>query len=256
MERYKLRQREGVTKVELEVTASTNDYLRHNLRLYPGLLTVATAEYQTAGRGATGQWESGQGENLLFSLLSHPTMLDAADIFLLSQTACLAICKALERYGEEVSIKWPNDIYWGDKKMVGILIENELAARKVSDSIMGVGVNVNQQHFPLSLPNPTSLALELGHEVERGEVLEGIVAEFCALYDALMQGRGEHIRVEYLNRLYRCGKACTYRDQDGEFTATLLTVEPGGHLVLRDERGTLRRYAFKEVNFIKQTHTE
>ncbi|MCD8302104.1 MAG: biotin--[acetyl-CoA-carboxylase] ligase, partial [Prevotellaceae bacterium] len=181
---------------------------------------------------------------------THPIMLDAADIFLLSQTACLAICKALERYGKGVSIKWPNDIYWGDRKMVGILIENELAARKVSESIVGVGVNVNQRHFPLGLPNPTSLALELGHEVERGEVLEGIVAEFCALYDALGQGMGERVREEYLSRLYRRGEACRYRDQDGEFTATLLTVETGGHLVLRDEGGTLRRYAFKEVNFI------
>ncbi len=245
-----MRQREGVTKVELEVTASTNDYLRQNLHLYQGTLTVATAELQTAGRGATGRWESAQGENLLFSLLTHPVMLDAADIFLLSQTACLAICKALERYGEGVSIKWPNDIYWGDRKLVGILIENELAARKVSDSIVGVGVNVNQRRFPLGLPNPTSLALELGHEVERGEVLEGIVEEFSALYDALRHGKGERIKEEYLSRLYRRGEACLYRDRDGEFRATLLTVETDGHLVLRDGGGTLRRYAFKEVNFI------
>ncbi len=245
-----LKSRSGLRFICLEETASTNDYLRLYSKELQERITLALAEYQTKGRGATGAWQSERGANLLFSLLTHPATVEAKDIFLLSQLACLAVCRGLETLSTGFTIKWPNDIYWGDGKVVGILIENELQGRRVADCVMGIGVNVNQRSFSKELPNPTSLAIIEGRELDRSLVLEAIVEEFSSLYKALCDGDCEGIREGYLRRLYRKGERHAYRDSEGEFRATLETVEPSGHLVLRDEEGHERRYAFKEVQHI------
>ncbi len=251
MEIYTLRRAKGIRKIELRETSSTNDYL-HSQRLdLKERMTIVTAEFQSSGRGATGQWQSLPGENLLFSLLIHPSMVEASDLFILSQTICLSICEALNGYAEGFCIKWPNDIYWGDKKVVGILIENELAGKHVSDCIIGVGVNVNQHHFGEDAPNPTSLSLILRqYAVDRSQVLDSIVSAFDCLYAKVEEGQVAEIREEYLRHLYRKNEEHQYQDSEGRFTATLQTVEPSGHLRLLDTEGRERRYAFKEVQFI------
>ena len=121
-------------------------------------LTTVVADFQTAGRGQRGNsWESEYGKNLMFSFVLYPTFLEARKQFLLSQIASLAVKETLDLYIGDVSIKWPNDIYWKDKKICGMLIENDLMGIHISQSIAGVGININQKEFHSSAPNPISI---------------------------------------------------------------------------------------------------
>ena len=125
--------------IRLRSTDSTNHFLRHYRPVSPKDMVLATADYQTAGRGQAGNsWEAEEGKNLLFSLLLHPRWVDASRQFVLSQAMALAVCETLTGYtGGGISIKWPNDIYWNDMKICGMLIENTLSGRQIEDCITG-----------------------------------------------------------------------------------------------------------------------
>jgi BirA family biotin operon repressor/biotin-[acetyl-CoA-carboxylase] ligase len=139
-----------------------------------------------------------------------------------------------------LSIKWPNDIYWKDCKLGGILIENRLSGAFVRDSIIGVGLNVNQAQFVSDAPNPVSLLQMTGREHDREKLLLSVVERFALDVSA----------EEYRALLYRRHGFHPYRDKEGDFEAELITVEDDGHLLLRDRNGQQRRYAFKEVQFL------
>ena len=247
--------------LELDEIDSTNNFLRHLDTPDDYQMTLVTAEYQTAGRGAdTNRWESAKGENLLLSLRVKPANLPVSRMFALSETTALAISDVLGAFlpltspkgGRGVCIKWPNDIYYGDSKVAGILIENDLQGSRVQRSTIGIGINVNQRRFLSDAPNPRSLADIVGHDVERRFVLEQFMERFTHLFGQIEDGRPEALDAlheNYKNHLYRFGEEHTYSDKDGTFRATLTDVEPSGHLILRDHSGTLRRYAFKEVKW-------
>lgn len=248
--------------LELDEIDSTNNFLRHLDTPDDYQMTLVTAEYQTAGRGAdTNRWESAKGENLLLSLRVKPANLPVSRMFALSETTALAISDVLGAFlpltspkgGRGVCIKWPNDIYYGDSKVAGILIENDLQGSRVQRSTIGIGINVNQRRFLSDAPNPRSLADIVGHDVERRFVLEQFMERFTHLFGQIEDGRPEALDAlheNYKNHLYRFGEEHTYSDKDGTFRATLTDVEPSGHLILRDTNGSLRRYAFKEVRFL------
>ena len=204
------------------------------------------ADYQTAGKGCgTNSWESERGKNLTFSLLIHPTEVPASRQFVISEWVSVALCETLEHYiYNKVEIKWPNDIYVGDRKIAGILIENTLKGNHIKDSIIGIGLNVNQQEFLSDAPNPVSLCQLLGHEVDRMELLTRFLQRKPLVSPAETDG------FSYRNRIYRKGQLATYQDKDGRFKATIQDVEPDGHLLMMDEKGQERRYAFKEVTYI------
>ena len=205
---------------------------------------VVWADYQTAGRGqGTNKWESERGKNLTFSILLHPETLPANRQFLLSMQVSLAICEALSEHIGDLSIKWPNDIYWRNAKIAGILIENSLQGSVIRDSIVGVGLNVNQRQFQSDAPNPISLWQICEHETDREQLLKDILA-------ALGRLLGQEVREQYLAMLYRRKGFHPYVDKDGAFMAELEDVEDDGHLLLCDDSGGRRRYAFKEVMFI------
>lgn len=205
---------------------------------------VVVADYQTAGRGCgTNSWESERGKNLLFSMLIHPTDLPAKRQFHISMAVSLAICEALGQHIGDLSIKWPNDIYWRNAKICGILIENRLQGQRICDSIIGVGLNVNQRQFHSNAPNPVSLWQISEHETDCGQLLTGILQSF----DRLLE---QDIRDRYLSLLYRRQGFHPYVDKDGAFMAEIKDVADDGHLVLRDDNGRERSYAFKEVQFI------
>ena len=189
--------------IELDEVVSTNTFLRSYRPLTPVPVTLVTAEYQTAGRGqASNTWESAPGENLLFSLQVRPSALLAANAFCLSEAIALSIRDAIAQFipDENVSVKWPNDIYVGDRKIAGILIENDFRGSIVERSIIGCGVDVNQQTFKfpyqdlqegkdtLSRPTPISLRQLLGHDTERRFVLEAIITTFRRHYDSIEGG--------------------------------------------------------------------
>lgn len=227
-------------EIYIAETDSTNRYLREHPTTDD---VVVTTDYQTAGRGCgSNTWESERGQNLTFSVLIHPTGVEAARQFRLSMAISLAIVDALSCYvAEGLSIKWPNDIYWHDRKLCGILIECTLSGQTIRDCIIGVGLNVNQLRFVSDAPNPVSLRQITGREFDREEVLQRVLGAFdpCGA-DA----------DRYRSLLYRRVGFHAYCDAQGTFEARLVTVEDDGHLVLEDRRGCRRRYAFKEVQFV------
>ena len=232
--------------VHIDETDSTNSWLRKRLAAdeRSDANLVIWAEYQTAGRGCgTNRWESERGENLTFSMLIHPKELPATQQFHISMAISLAICEAIGQYIGDVSIKWPNDIYWRNGKIGGILIENTLKGSIIMDSIIGVGLNVNQRVFKSDAPNPVSMWQICEHETDREALLKEILEAFERILDS-------KIREQYLSKLYRRKGYHPYADKEGAFMAEIVTVEDDGHLVLHDDNGKERRYAFKEVQFI------
>lgn len=236
-------------------TGSTNNRLaelcdQEDIKEFTTLLT----ENQTAGKGQRGNsWESAPGMNLTFSTVLYPTVLKAREQFVLSMLIALSIYETLTDYAEGFSIKWPNDIYWKDKKICGILIENELEGTHIVRSIAGIGVNINQDRFVSSAPNPISLKQILGRETSKSEVLESILKKLLSYYIPLSAqdpNIKERIHTDYLNGQYRRKGLYPYKDENGTFNATLETIEADGHLLLRNENGMLRKYAFKEVQYI------
>ena len=144
-----------------------------------------SADFQTAGHGqATNHWESEDGKNLLFSLLLRPSVIPASEQFVITEIVTLAIINALQDYiRQRITIKWPNDIYVGDKKLCGILIENALCGPTIDTCIVGIGININQELFTSNAPNPISLKQLNGRDNDREEIFEEIYQNILNYYD-------------------------------------------------------------------------
>ena len=238
-------------RIHLPETASTNAYARS---IKPAAaITLITTDYQTAGRGQQGNtWESAPHKNLLFSLILQPEGISASQQFILCELISVAISDVLAHYAPAIRIKWPNDIYHGDRKLCGILMEHDIEGPLLARTIIGVGLNVNQAHFTNDVPNPVSLFQVLGHEVEREALLHAITTHFVELYrqytTSVLNRDALHHR--YTTLLYRKDVPARYEDRQGTFTATLRYVAPDGRLLLEDQQKTLRSYLFKEVTYI------
>jgi BirA family biotin operon repressor/biotin-[acetyl-CoA-carboxylase] ligase len=235
----------------LDETDSTNNYLREYLKkeqLPEG--SVVVAGYQTGGRGQTGNsWESSPGMNLLFSLVVYPEQLLANRQFVISQIASLAVKETLDAYTDHISIKWPNDIYRQNKKICGILIENDVTGTMVCRSIIGIGINLNQTLFESNAPNPVSLAQITGKVYDKQEALNRFLRIFYAYYLLVLQERFTEIKDAYMQALYRKEGYHPFSDPESSFSARIYDIETTGHLLLQLENGEIRRYAFKEVSF-------
>ena len=228
--------------VHIDETDSTN----HWLKAHGESTMVVVADFQTAGKGCgSNSWESERGQNLTFSMLIHPEALEARAQFRITEVVSVALCNTLERYiYKEVDIKWPNDIYVGDQKICGILIENRLQGSVIKDSIIGIGLNVNQQAFLSDAPNPVSMWQLTGQETNREALLEAFLQAFNEAWES------ETISKAYRQRLYRREGYHAFCDKDGRFEAKLRNVLNDGMLVLEDREGQRRNYAFKEIKYI------
>lgn len=232
--------------IRLEECDSTNTYLSKIARESPhGTVVITTT--QTAGRGQRGNsWEAEPGKNLTFSLLLKPENVAAHDQFYISEAVALGIADALRHYldGFPVSVKWPNDIYVGDRKICGILIENSLSGNTIGHSIAGIGINVNQREFKSDAPNPVSAVMLTGKELLLDEVLTEVID---AVYGRLSQPLDLR-HADYMQSLWRRDGG-NYRDTatGEEFSAVITGVAPTGHLSLLDSFGNTHTYAFKEV---------
>lgn len=233
----------------IDSAKSTNSYLSDIADEVADGVAVA-ARSQTAGRGQRGNsWESEPAKNLTFSLMLRPQGLDASEQFYISEAVALGVVDALLGKlpdGAPVAIKWPNDIYWENRKICGILIENSLMGRKINYSIAGIGINVNQREFVSDAPNPVSLWQITGDEVALEPFLEQVV-------DAIMRRMAMpygKLHADYMVALWG-SSGRTYRDTaTGEvFKAGISDVAPTGHITLLPEGDSEapRIYAFKEV---------
>lgn len=239
--------------IRLDEVESTNLHLKKIAReVHPAEGSLVIADYQTAGRGQMGtSWFSSKGENLLFSLLIYPQHVVAAEQFIISRIAALAVKNTLDQFANDIRIKWPNDIYWQDKKICGMLIENDVQGQQIENSVIGFGINVNEQSFPSDLPNPISLRQITGMVHDREYLLDTFMREFFLLYRDFEQGNIEGIEDEYMFDLYRVNDYYWYEDANGKFQAMIEDVLPSGHLLLRTlDSGEVRKYAFKEVTFV------
>lgn len=209
------------------------------------------ADSQTAGRGQRGtSWESAAGRNITAGLLLRPLFLRATEQFRLSEAFALAMADALGRYTDGIRVKWPNDIYYKDSKICGMLLEHDLAGERIVRTIIGPGINVNQAHFESDAPNPVSLCQIIGREVPLSEVWTAVLVRFERYYRCLQAGKGVVLDRLYHRRLYRRDGFHPYRDGCGVFRAEIVGVRPDGRLVLRDADGLTRTYAFKEVSIV------
>ena len=240
----------------LPVVDSTNDYLRHergNLLEEAGDARVVAvyAGRQTAGRGQRGNvWHSRDGENLLLSMLVRPRSLPVKGQFLLSQAVALAVNEAMHACGIDSVVKWPNDLYVGNRKVAGVLVELNCEGGMVSDAIVGVGVNVNQTEFPVMDKIPVSISMLTGRTFDVGEVLDVLLASFVRYYEMLEQGDGPVIEARYKENLLGFGTVMRYRDAGSVFDAAITDVQGDGALSLERGDGTVSRYYFKEVELL------
>ena len=230
-------------------TTSTNDEARGAEYDH---MDIIWAERQSAGRGQRGHsWHSTEGENLTFSVVLKPTFLPIVEQFLLSEVVALALVDTFAAYGIECRIKWTNDIYAEDRKITGVLIEHSLSGDTLARTIVGIGINVNQRDFPDDLPNPTSMAIERGRRFDRRAVLELFSERLGELYSVLERGDKRLIESRYRQAMYHLDTPATYAYPSGErFEATIRGVRPSGELRLEHCDGTIREYAFKEVEFV------
>lgn len=235
---------------------STNDEAHLLLAKNSGENVVVETDFQTKGRGQKGNhWESRRAENLLYSIGVSPSGMSAHASFLLLEAASLAIFRSLSEKVKGLSVKWPNDIYINDRKLSGTLIENEIQRGCIVHSVLGTGINVNQETFSPELPNPVSLCQALGKKIDRQSLFEEIVENFRELYRGVLDGNGAAIHEQYVGALYRRTGYYPYQDDKETFSARIVTVEPDGRLVLEDTQGQRRSYAFKEVKYILSRQT-
>jgi len=238
--------------IHIPETDSTNKYLRQLMqseKLPEG--SVVFTDFQTAGRGQTGNsWESETGKNLLFSVVIYPETILAREQFIISQIAALSVKQTLDKYTSDITVKWPNDIYWKEKKICGMLIENDLAGQHLYCSILGIGINLNQSVFHSLAPNPVSLTQITRQEYPIAEILNRFLQLFYQNYLLVLQGKTSEIKEAYLQSLYRGKGFYWFQDETGTFEARIHAIEPTGHLILQGKDNIKRRYAFKEVSFI------
>lgn len=224
----------------------------------PEGISVLTADFQTSGRGQRGtHWESEACSNLLMALRFAPVWCDAAEQFALSEAVAVAVQEAVTQSvcdddavcAEDFSLKWPNDLYWRDKKLGGLLLQHRLSGRQVERTIAGLGLNVNQTVFRSDAPNPVSLSTITGHSLCLSSLKHAIVRRVCARLQAVADGDSAALHTDYCARLYRREGLHRFRDvaRGADITASLHEVLPTGRLVLALTDGTLRSYYFKEV---------
>ena len=230
------------------VDSTNSEALRRLPELPSG--TVIAAREQTAGRGQRGNtWFTEPGKNLTFSIVLKGLGLAAADAHRLNYLASLAVAEFLEGYCVSPSIKWPNDIYVGRKKICGILVENSLSGDGVSASVIGIGININQTEFP-QLANATSLRCCTGKEYDLEKCLQAFMEVFNRLLSTL---REQSLVDKYSASLFLKGVTAEYSDylRDIRFTGIIRGVDPDGRLRIYDTSAlTDRLYRFKEVGYI------
>lgn len=237
--------------IRVEETGSTNTWAaEHDEELQKPSLVYCIC--QRAGRGQRGNhWESEPGKNITASLIFRPEGISANRQFLLSEAVALAIAAFLKDKGVEAKVKWPNDIYVGDKKICGILVEHMILGKEITRTIAGFGINLNQKDFHGDAPNPVSLKMLTGLEYD----LEKSVEELTGYLQTYMEkiSEGEKLHKEFSDNLWR-GRGGTYpffdHLREEAIEAEIEDVGKDGILTLKTIDGQRRSYAFKEVEFI------
>lgn len=240
----------------VDKTLSTNSEIRRyvdskqlDINWIDDILLLYT-DYQIGGRGlGHNSWESELGKNILLSFYLKNEIL-AANQFVINQFFALSVSKMLSQYLEKVQIKWPNDIYVEDKKIAGILIEHTIRNQSIFDTILGVGININQTQFSESIPRPTSLKILKGKEYDVKTLIQLLNYCFREYYEIFLQKDYERINKEYLGQMYRFGIWSNYSIGGIEVKARITGIDKFGRLCLEDCHQKQIFCGFKEVEFL------
>jgi BirA family transcriptional regulator, biotin operon repressor / biotin---[acetyl-CoA-carboxylase] ligase len=240
----------GKKIISLPACESTNTVLAalaETDRLEEG--SVVITENQTHGRGQAGnRWLAEPGTNLTFSVLLKPEFLEPSHQFYLNMAVGLAVTDAIQAVSGLIAmVKWPNDVLIEDKKVCGILIENQIHGQKLSQTIVGIGLNVNQKNF--EWPQASSLSLSVGRYFNRAEVLEKLLEKLDSRYLALKAGDWPSLSRNYHERLYRRRAEHEFESGGEIFSGSIEGVDEVGRLRIKTNRGW-RVFNFKEVTFI------
>lgn len=214
--------------------------------------TVICAKKQTAGVGQRGNvWESEADKNLTFSLILHPTFLETAQQYILTKVLSLGITDWLQETLPQmpIAIKWPNDIYVGERKIGGILVENHVG-KHIESAICGIGLNINQTEFSQWIPNPVSLAQITGHPHPLEASLTAVIEAIAKRYETVRKGRIATIDADYWGKILFREEERRYLYHGQEITAKIVGINPFGHLQLETATGTHLSCELKELQYI------
>lgn len=244
----------GKVLLAFEELPSTNDYAVQLLaKSKPSEGTVISAGFQAAGKGQIGsRWESEADKNLLFSVVLHPTFLPLSRQFLLNQAVSLSVRDFIASYTTApVSVKWPNDIFIGHRKVAGLLLQSSISGTLMQSCVVGLGININQTHFPDHLPRATSLSVATGQTY----ALKGLLTHYCACLEArylqLRAGRYPQIEADYRSVLYGYGQSVRFRRAEGGlFTGTIVGTAQSGQLLVDSGRGR-EAFQLKQVSLVE-----
>lgn len=238
--------------ITLNKVDSTNNYFSSLLKKseYPEG-TIISALFQSSGKGqGTNTWESAKGKNILFSIVLYPVFLPIDKNFLLSKAVSLGIANYALAKTNHIKIKWPNDIYYQDKKLAGILIENTIKGSNITQSIVGIGLNLNQTEFISNAPNPISLNQITHKTYSVDQELTKLRDNIRFFYDKLKVGKYEEINKSYIKCLYLYNKLHNYSSKNETFIAKITGVNEFGHLQVLTENQEKKEFDFKEIEFL------
>lgn len=231
----------GHELLQVEETSSTNDLLWSKVEqgLPDGAAVQAAFQFNGKGQAGAG-WQSEAGANILLSFYLKTGFLAASNQFQLNMAVALALSDFGKLYlGEQVKLKWPNDLYYNDKKWGGVLIENTIQGNFLCDSVVGIGLNINQAHFSSELPQAASFATITGNYYKLPDLLEGLFGFLNRRLSALKTGAHFSQRREYLERLLGLGEKRMFEYQNQLLHATIVDVDAEGRLVLDSALGRM-----------------
>lgn len=240
--------------IRLDSVGSTNAYaaeLANKGNLPEGSVVIAST--QTEGRGHdTNTWESEPGKNLTFSMILYPRFLPTGRQFILTKVVALGIRETISQLlpKHNVSIKWPNDIYIDDRKVAGILIQHSIMGLGIDNTIVGIGLNVNQLKFHSKAPNPVSLCMISGQEFDLNDVLGLLCRNIEKYYELLRSRHFGQLDKAYLEYFYRINTFCKFRKGDCIIEAQITGVSTYGQLMMDTREGDFLKFAMKEVEFV------
>ncbi len=232
---------------------STNDIALHMVRSGKALEgTIVICDHQIKGKGQRGNvWQSQAGLNLTFSLVLKPNFLDITEQFALNMCVSNGIKGLLEDYISDVKVKWPNDIIIpGHGKIGGVLIENTFSGSNWENSIVGIGLNINQKIF--GHPKATSLSKVTENNFDLGELFRLLISRIEQSYLTLKRGKLKEIKTEYLNHLYLKDQRSRFQSEEEIFWGEIKGVDTSGKLQMKTDGGDIRLFDLKEVVFLEE----
>ncbi len=237
--------------IELHSTDSTNNYALK--QIHEGLAQhggVYFARQQTAGKGQRGKaWSAAKDSSLLVSIVVNPKPLTVAQQFRLSACTAVSVCVFFNNYVEGAArIKWPNDLYWQDRKAGGILIENIIGQGAWQWAVAGIGININQDQFPKFLSNPVSLKQITGRQYVVRDLVPELATIFADHFNRLITTGFEDIYANYLSLLYKKNELSKFKIGGRSFEARIKSVSPTGKLIV--EHGFEEEFDFGEIEWV------